>query len=309
MRQARFSAGYSKLREGTVHSTIDNVAQIFRANDRKDPRLDSNNLRSFNLTRLWRAYRNTDGDIQHQKAVPISLIRLILNSAGSPFEYFKAHLVIVAFFFAMRSCEYTNISRGELHPEAERRTKLLCIRNFRFFQGTRMLDNFKDDLFQADSISITFEFQKNQERQETVTQERSIDPDLCPVRSAASIIMFIVRMPGVSADTSINSFRDNSGGTVLISSAAVISTLREAAATMGEDVLGFSPDEIGCHSIRSAFAMALYLAGLGVATIMLMGRWRSYSFLRYIRKQVQQFSSGISSRMIQREHFFTIPRL
>ena len=35
--------------------------------------------------------------------------------------------------------------------------------------------------------------------------------------------MFIVRMPGVSADTSINSFCDNSGGTVLISSAAVVS--------------------------------------------------------------------------------------
>ena len=59
--------------------------------------------------------------------------------------------------------------------------------------------------------------------------------------------MFIVCMPGVSANTSINSFHDNSGGTVLISSAAVVSTLREAAATMGEYVLGFSPAEIGCY--------------------------------------------------------------
>ena len=37
MRQALFSAGYSKLCEGTIHSTIDNVAQIFQTNNRKDP--------------------------------------------------------------------------------------------------------------------------------------------------------------------------------------------------------------------------------------------------------------------------------
>ena len=124
--------------------------------------------------------------------------------------------------------------------------------------------------------------------------------------------MYIVRMPGASAGTWINSFHDSSGETVLISSAVVVSTLQEAAATMSEDILGFSPADIGCHSIRFACAMcamALYLAGLGVATIMLIGRWRSYPFFCYIRKQVQQFSSGISSRMIQREHFFTIPRL
>ena len=48
---------------------------------------------------------------------------------------------------------------------------------------------------------------------------------------------------------------------------------------MGEDVLVFFPSEIGCHSIRSACAMTLYLAGFGVATIMLIGQWRSYSFL------------------------------
>ena len=93
-----------------------------------------------------------------------------------------------------------------------------------------MLHNSKDDLFQADSISIQFEFQKNQERQETVTQKRSTYLDLCPVRSAASIIMFIARLPGASANTSINSFHDNGGKTVQISSAVVVSTLWEAVA-------------------------------------------------------------------------------
>ena len=37
MRQARFSMGYSKLCEGTVHSTIENVTHIFQTNNQKDP--------------------------------------------------------------------------------------------------------------------------------------------------------------------------------------------------------------------------------------------------------------------------------
>ena len=260
------------------------MAQVFRANNRRDPRLDSSDLKSFLLSRLFRAYRNMDPDVKHQKAIPVSLIRLIFSSASNPFEFFQAHLLIVAFFFAMRSCEYTLVSHNEVHPEASRRTKLLCLRNFRFFRGSYLLDTFHDDLFSADSISITFEFQKNDERQETVTQEKSKDPHLCPVRSAASLIMFILRIPGATPDTSINSFRSGNGDVILVSSSMILNTLRVAADSMGPDVLGFSSSEIGCHSIRSACAMALFLAGYAEFTIMLIGRWRSYSFLRYIRK-------------------------
>jgi hypothetical protein len=43
-----------------------------------------------------------------------------------------------------------------------------------------------------------------------------------------------------------------------------------------------------------------------VFTIMLMGRWSSNAFLRYIRKQVKEFSHGVSSKMIRNENFFTI---
>ena len=42
-------------------------------------------------------------------------------------------------------------------------------------------------------------------------------------------------------------------------------------------------------------------------TIMLIGRWSSDAFLRYIRKQVQEFSSGVSRKMILSTDFFTIP--
>jgi hypothetical protein len=53
--------------------------------------------------------------------------------------------------------------------------------------------------------------------------------------------------------------------------------------------------------------MAMYLAGVPIFTIMLIGRWSSDAFMRYIRKQVKEFSEGISSKMIHHEQFFTIP--
>jgi hypothetical protein len=53
--------------------------------------------------------------------------------------------------------------------------------------------------------------------------------------------------------------------------------------------------------------MAMKLAGAEDSTIRLIGRWKSDSFLKYIRKQVLQFSSNISRQMLEQEHFTHIP--
>jgi hypothetical protein len=55
--------------------------------------------------------------------------------------------------------------------------------------------------------------------------------------------------------------------------------------------------------------MAMYLAGVPVYTIMLLGCWSSDSFLRYIRKQVKEFSNGVNQKMLTNDEFFTIPSL
>ena len=49
--------------------------------------------------------------------------------------------------------------------------------------------------------------------------------------------------------------------------------------------------------------MAMYLTGVPVFLIMLIGRWSSTAFLKYIQKQVQEFLQGISSKMIEVQSF------
>ena len=67
--------------------------------------------------------------------------------------------------------------------------------------------------------------------------------------------------------------------------------------------LGFTEKDVGTHSIRSSLAMALYLKRRPVSTIMLLGRWSSDAFLLYVRRQVQEFSKGVSSEVADQDYF------
>jgi hypothetical protein len=53
--------------------------------------------------------------------------------------------------------------------------------------------------------------------------------------------------------------------------------------------------------------MEMYLAAVPVYTIMLIGRLSSDALLRYIRKQVEQFSKDVAQKMLTHRSFRTIP--
>jgi hypothetical protein len=84
----------------------------------------------------------------------------------------------------------------------------------------------------------------------------------------------------------------------------MISTLiQDRVETIGKTKLGILQSEIGTHSIRSDTAMSMYLADMPIFLILLIGLWLSTAFLKYIRKQVQEFSHGISSKMLEVQLF------
>ena len=53
--------------------------------------------------------------------------------------------------------------------------------------------------------------------------------------------------------------------------------------------------------------MAMYLGGVPVFAIMMIGRWSSDAFMKYIRKQIEQFTFDVSSRMLTTQHFRHVP--
>jgi hypothetical protein len=202
----------------------------------------------------------------------------------------------------MRSCEYVKVS-------GYRKTKLLTVKNIRFFKGKRCLNHRDPLLHMADCVSITFEFQKKDSKNDIISQHRSGDHILCPVRVWASIIRRLISYSTTTKDTTVNTYLLPNNKLHLFSGKELLHRIRLATTAIGADNLGFTASQIGLHSARSGAAMAMFLAGVPVFTIMLLGRWSSDAFLRYIRKQVMEFSSGISTKMIQNENFFTIPAL
>ena len=207
-----------------------------------------------------------------------------------------------AMFFCMRSCEYSKVPSPE-----DRKTKLLCVRNIRFFHNQKLLDHQADKMEQATLISITFEDQKNRERNQTINLHRSKDPLLCPVRAWSATIRRIWSYKGSSRDSPVNSFMIK-GKNYRITNNNITKALRSAVDQMTNFDLGFDSKEVGTHSIRSGGAMALCLAKTDVYMVMIIGRWKSDSFMKYIRKQIEQFSAGLTDKMIEAEHFNHVPK-
>jgi hypothetical protein len=92
-----------------------------------------------------------------------------------------------------------------------------------------------------------------------------------------------------------------------VTSKQVIAAMRDGVQAIGEDILHIRKSEIGMHLIRSGAAMAMFLSDCSVCLIMMIGRWSSNTFLRYIRKQVEQFSHNVLSKMAKQMFHRHIP--
>ena len=56
----------------------------------------------------------------------------------------------------------------------------------------------------ADFVSLIFEWQKKEERMDTVTKMASRDTTLCPVRQEAALVRRMSSYPGASDDTPVS---------------------------------------------------------------------------------------------------------
>ena len=229
------------------------------------------------------------------------MIRHVAAQKSNPLEQAISQLIVGAFFYAMRSCEYLQVPNYE-----GRKTKIVRLKDIRFFKNSQPIPHSSNLIHTADVVAITFRSQKNEERNDIINQFSTGDATLYPVKAWAAIVTRIRSYKHSSDESPVNTYQVGDK-LVQITSANVRVALRQSVLSIGQDKLGFGPDDVGTHSIRSGAAMAMYLAKEPVYTIMLLGRWSSDAFLKYIRRQVQDFSTGVSGRMLSVEHSFTTP--
>jgi len=151
-----------------------------------------------------------------------------------------------AFFFAMRSCEYVRV-------QGPRKTKLLTVKNICFFKGNWLRKHSDPLLSNAECISITFEHQKRDVKNDVITQHGSGNKLLCPVKVWVAIVQRILSYPGSSSSDTVNTFCfADDGKRHLFSGTELLKK------TIGHESLGFTAKQIGLHSARSGAAMAMF---------------------------------------------------
>jgi hypothetical protein len=111
MREGRFCTKAIKtIKSDSVRATLDCVAQAFKLADRADPRLDADGKLAFLLQRQLRGYKNVDRPESPQIAITTSILREFYRMSISVYDNALRELFIGAIFFAMRSCEYVQVS-------------------------------------------------------------------------------------------------------------------------------------------------------------------------------------------------------
>ncbi len=193
-------------------------------------------------------------------------------------------------------------------------TTIVGVDDIQFWEDDEIVDAADSErLRRADAVSETFRRQKNRDNGVVVTQHRTNrtgDAEMCPVR--ALLAALVIRIRGYASvrnhgtkNVGINALASEHDGNGLegISSKEVLKQLRDAAAAIGERRLGFTVDRIGTHSIRAGAAMAMFLAGVPCETIQLIGRWRSRTFMKYLRIQVTASTLGVTTKMTSVDSF------
>ena len=283
----------------TIRATISNVSTTFRLNGKKDPRLDDHNQKCIALQRQLNGYEDADPNVKNQLPIPIHVLKNMLSSATGELETATAELLSGATFFGMRSCEYLNVGNDSNklvdpdEPSNERRTIPLRLSDLRFFHNNMEITN-RRLLSQADFVQITFRFQKNKNKFESINQFRANDPSFCPVLIWARIKQRILSYRNTSDESFVYVF-EVSGRLYDVTSAHARSLLRHYVKL--DDPLGLQYDlsRIGTHSIRVTLVMVLHTAGAGNRYIMGIGRWKSKAFQKYLRQDMPDFNKGIST--------------
>ncbi|KAI2493659.1 hypothetical protein MHU86_20874 [Fragilaria crotonensis] len=268
----------------TVRSALDDVAQAYRAHKFVSPVHDPRGRLDAVLAAQLKSYALEDPEPKRPQAIPAAVVAVVAKAGATEIQQAVGQLVVGAFFFAMRSCEYSEVN-------GNRRTRILRVADLDFRKDGRSVDLAEAQrLREADTVSVTYRNQKNGERGVTVTQHRTGGDEhstaLCPVRAFAGLVTRVSQYKldehlewALAGDRPINLVVPPGEKAALISSNQILNHLRAGALLYGEERLGFKIRSIGTHSLRSGAATAMFIAGVPAETIQLIGRWKSQALI------------------------------
>jgi hypothetical protein len=168
----------------TVSGAINHMAASFRSHRYPNPSHNKHGALDWNLAQQYCSYKLSDPKEIQQKAIPLSVVSLIVQANTTKMQQATTQLIVGAFFFACRLCKNLQVPTPE-----EKQTKILMLENISFYKDKIELPHSEtSELATANHVSITFISQKNGRKNNTITQWRANVKVLCPVIQWAALV-------------------------------------------------------------------------------------------------------------------------
>ena len=241
-----------------------------------DIRLDAHGKIDFRLSRQFRGCTRADPPPSRVKPIPlqvaVELVRAVYASTtGDKGTQATADMIVLAFYYLLRPGEYTVTTDNAPFK----------LQDVQLYIGSLVLDLTVAtdlELDAATAASLTFTTQKNGVKGEKITQGRSGDPLVCPVKTMVRRIKAL-RAQHLPKTSPLGSCKvRNRVRTVKAND--VRDALRQGIALVGPDDLDIKPSEVEARSLRAGGATAMLVAGIDSNVIQLIGRWKSDAMLR-----------------------------
>ena len=248
----------------------------------------------YTLDRHMKGIKNMRGSIESKEPLPAEAFRyLLIRVRGEALIVRCTALAIAfAFFFLLRISEFA--ARDKVYME-----KFIALRkDISFFKNGKLCA--WDDPG-ANAVELFIKGSKADQRHLGCPriQHSSGDDVLCPVKVMQEWFS-LTHGSAIPAGAPLFSIpKGRAGSEWFVLTRDNVTLLMKGMAA--EYNLG--PEKIGTHSIRISGATALLLAGIPPATVQIIGRWVSNSFIGYQRYK-EELMKGIADRMV-RTHYAT----
>ena len=295
VRDGRLALGGGDVRARTAEAYTRAVGQTFTGLGQTDPRLNVFGKIDFRLQRQLASWKKEDPAAQRMKPFPIGFIHCafkMLRSFETAYHDAIAWMLYVAFFFLMRPGEYCDNGPSS-HP--------FLMRDVQLHVGSQklVLAHESDAMIRAaDFCGLTFTTQKSGVKGEVVGHSRSGALGACPVRALAEMTLSL-RNIGAPDNTPLASYREMPGAPIRQLTGKDFSEALKAAARVHGGKFGVDPDDVTVGCFRTSGAMALMCGGVDSCRTRLLGRWQSWTMLRYLHMQARSATRGMSSAMLR----------
>ena len=314
---ARVRSGFygrgRQIKADSARSAITAVGQTISLDIGINPTKEDNGTKLiFPIRLMLDGWRKEDGPTEKklpvEADVPEFLANLSRMAEATELQKAVGDLCLVAFYYLLRVGEYT----GKPTRNETKQTQQFKVRDVTFFKKDRSgrLRQLRRNapahlIMSADSATLKLDNQKNGWKGVCIHQHANGDCYLCPVRALGRRILHI-RRNGGDDKTYLSAYWEN-GGRRYVTHNHISDGLKLAAATLDYPACkGIPIERIDTHSLRCGGANALALSGYSDRQIQKMGRWRSATFLEYIKESLYEFSAGMSTSMKRSFNFVNV---